>query len=82
MIVATLPMTKKKPANVLAEVYYIPKGYWRSRAAISKLAKAVGVSESSSRECLAKQTILQFHLLALGYISRPKFDVVLPNEIH
>ena len=51
MIVVMLPMTKKT-SSTLAEVYYSPKDCWRGLAAISKLAKDAGVSESRNEEWL------------------------------
>ena len=54
----------EKTGDRLAEVYYSPKGYWRGRAAIPKLAKASGVSGSRAEERLAKQAIWQIYLPA------------------
>ena len=48
---------EEKTRDHLAEVYYSPKGYWNCCAAIPKLAKAAGVSESRAEEWLAKQAI-------------------------
>ena len=82
MTVVMLPMTKILLGDRLTEVYYSPKAYWYGRAAVPKLAKAAGVSESSAEEWLAKQAIWQICLLAPCYIPRPKSDVVQPNEVH
>ena len=52
----------EKTSNHLAGVYYSPKGYWWSRAAVTKLAKVAGVSKSCAEEWLAKQAIWQIYL--------------------
>ena len=52
----------EKESEHLAKVYYSPKCYWRGRAAIPKLAKAAGVSQSRAEEWLAKQAIWQIYL--------------------
>jgi len=69
-------------AKKLANVYYSPKGYWRGISAIKKLAAAAKVNEETTKNWLKKQAIWQIYLPAPKYIPRPKFDVVIPNEVH
>ena len=68
----------------LAEVYYSPEGYWMGLAAIPKLAIETGVCEDVAHEWLTKQAIWQIYLPApaRSAISRPKFDISTPNEVH
>jgi len=66
----------------LSKIYYSPKGYWRGTSAIMKLASAAKISEEDAKKWLKKQTIWQIYLPAPKYIPRPKFDVVIPNEVH
>ena len=51
----------------LSKIYYSPRGYWEGLAAVKKLA-------------LAKLALA--NLPAPRDISRPKFDVSLPNAVH
>ena len=81
MIVVMLPMPKK-PVITSQRSTTVQKGYWHGRAAILKLAKAAGVSESRAEKWLAKQAIWQIYLPAHCYLRRPKFDVAHPNEVH
>jgi len=66
----------------LAKVYYSPQGYRKGVAAIQKLADAAQVPEESAMQWLIKQALWQIYLPALCYISRPKFDVLVPNAVH
>ena len=68
--------------NKLAKIYYSPKGYWRGVSAIKKLSVAAKVDEETAKNWLKKQAIWQIYLPAPKYIPRPKFDVVVPNEVH
>ena len=55
-------------SSTLAEVYYSSKGYLFRRAAIFKLAKAAGLTESRAEECLVQQAIWQICLPVPRYI--------------
>ena len=61
--------------NKLAKVYYSPQGYWRSIAAIKKLADAAIVPEETVKQWLIKQAVWQIYLPAPRYVPRPNFDV-------
>ena len=45
-------------------MYYSPKGFWRGRTAIKKLAKEAKVSEKQALEFLKKQAVWQIYLPA------------------
>ena len=66
----------------LASIYYSPNGYWKGLTAIKKLASAAKVSEDVCRGWLKKQALWQIYLPSSRHISRPKFDVDMPNEVH
>ena len=68
--------------NRLSKIYYSPRGYWKGFAAIKKLAQAAKVSEDVAQNWLVKQAFWQIYLPAPRYISRPKFDVPVPNKVH
>ena len=36
------------------KIYYSPKGYWRGKSAVDKLAKAAKVSKTEARKWLKK----------------------------
>ncbi|MEW8546922.1 MAG: hypothetical protein AB2693_25690 [Candidatus Thiodiazotropha sp.] len=72
-------MTDSKISAHLASIYYSSKGYWKGTAAIEKLAEAAKVSKDVARSWLKMQVL---YLLAPRRISRPKFDVAIPNEVH
>ena len=64
------------------KIYYSPKGYWRGKSAVDKLAKTAKVSKTEARKWLKKQAMWQIYLPAPKYIPRPKFDIPVPNETH
>ena len=66
----------------LLKIYYSPKGYWKSLAAVKKLAAAAKVAEDAAKRWLTKQALWQIYLPAPRYIPRPKFDVLPPNAVH
>ena len=66
----------------LSALYYSPRGYCKGLAAIEKLAPAAKVTEQQAKEWLKRQAIWQIYLPAQGHVPRPKFDVVVPNEVH
>jgi len=66
----------------LAKIYYGPGGYWKGIAAIKKLAEAAKVPEETAKRWLIKQALWQIFLPAPRRISRPKFNVPTPNEVH
>ena len=51
-------------------------------AAVKKLSTVAKVSEEVAKKWLVKQALWQIYLPAPRYISRPKFDVSLPNAVH
>ena len=66
----------------LSALYYRPRGYWKGLAAIEKLASAAKVTEQQAKDWLKRQVIWQIYLPAPRRVPRPKFDVVVPNEVH
>ena len=49
---------------------------------LKKLTKTAGVSENLARSWLERQALWQIYLPPPRRIPRPKFDVVVPNEVH
>ena len=49
---------------------------------MKKLSSTTKVEEEVAKRWLAKQALWQIYLPAPRYISRPKFDVSLPNAVH
>ena len=79
----------------LADLYYSPRGYWKGLAAIKHLADALRLAQSNRKtkvsaaqalvhSWLKKQAIWPIYLPAppRKRVSRPKFDVATPNEVH
>ena len=66
----------------MEKIYYSPKGFWRGRTAIKKLAKEAKVSEKQALEFIKKQTVWQIYLPAPKKIIRPRFDVSAKDEVH
>ena len=66
----------------MEKIYYSPKGFWRGRTAIKKLAKEAKVSEKQALEFLKKQAVWQIYLPAPKKIIRPRFDVSAKDEVH
>ena len=69
------------PWPTVSSLHYTtaPQGYWKGLAAIEKLESAAKVTEQQAKEWLKRQAIWQIYLPAS---QRPKFDVVMPNEVH
>jgi len=68
--------------NKLQQIYYSPKGYWRSLAAIKKLTAAAKVSEQVARDWLKRQAIWQIYLPASRHIPCPMFDEDKLSAVH
>jgi len=66
----------------MESIYYSPKGYWRGKAAISKLAASAKVSRDVAAAWLARQAIWQIFLNPPKKIQYAHFDVTVPNEVH
>ena len=66
----------------LSKIYYSPQGYWKSIAAIKKIAAAAKVPEDTAKQWLFKQALWQIYLPGPKRIPRPKFDVSVPNKVH
>ena len=67
------------------QIYYSDDGYWRSKSAIQKLAKASGSTKEEAEKWLLKQPLYQIYLLAPKYVPRPNASMSLsakPNDIH
>ena len=64
------------------QIYYSPKGFWRGKTAIKRLAKDAKFSEKQALEFLKKQAIWQIHLPAPKKIIRSRFDVSAKVEVH
>ena len=63
-------------------MYYSPQGYWKGFTAAKKLADESGVSKEVASDWLKKEAIWQINLPAPKHISRPIFNVTVPNEVH
>ena len=72
-----LPMDAK-----LKKVHYSSKGYRKGFEAIKHLATAAKVFEDVARAWLKKQAIWQIYLPAPRHVPRPKFNIIVPNEVH
>ena len=59
----------------MEKIYYSPKGFWKGKTAVNKLAKEAKVSEKQALEFLKKQAVWQVYLPAPKKIIRPRFDV-------
>jgi hypothetical protein len=66
----------------MESIYYSPKGYWKGKAAISKLANAAKVKKTTAKDWLSKQVIWQIYLPPPKQINFSHFDVTVPNEVH
>ena len=66
----------------MEKIYYSPKGFWKGKTAVNKLAKEAKVSEKQALEFLKKQAVWQVYLPAPKKIIRPRFDVSAKNEVH
>ena len=66
----------------LTKIYYSPKGYWKGKAAITKLSVAANVSDQKAKDWLSKQPIWQIYLPAPRKINRPRFINTKPNDTH
>ena len=67
------------------QIYYSDNGYWRSRSAIQKLAKASGSTKEEAEKWLLHQPLYQIYLPAPKYIPRANVSMSLfakPNDIH
>src|ERR1043165_9714147 len=69
-------------AKQLSTIYYSPKGYWRGKAAVTKLASAARVSQAETREWLKKQAVWQIYQPVPRHIPRPMLDEDRPNTVH
>src|SRR5688572_15384841 len=69
-------------AKHLSSIYYSPKGYWRGKAAVTKLASAAKVSPAETREWLKKQAVWQIYQPVPRRIPRPMLDEDRPNTVH
>ena len=75
-------MIDSRLTSKLSKTYYSPRGYWKGLTAIKHLAAATKVSEDVAKDWLKKQAIWQIYLPAPRHVPRPKFDVLVPNEVH
>ena len=66
----------------LSALYYSPRGYWKGLSAIEKLVSAAKVTEQQAKDWLKRPAIWQIFLPAPRRLSRPKFDVAVPNKVH
>ena len=75
----------RKMDKKFERIYYSDDGYWRSKSAIQKLAKASDSTKEEAERWLMKQPLYQICLLAPKYIPRPNASMSLfakPNDIH
>ena len=66
----------------MESIYYSPKGYWRGKAAIGKLASAAKVKKTNAANWLSKQAIWHIYLSPPKQIEFSHFDISEPNEVH
>jgi len=66
----------------MESIYYSPKGFWKGKSAIDKLANAAHVTRATASNWLSKQAIWQIYLPGPKYINYSFFDVKIPNEVH
>jgi transposase InsO family protein len=66
----------------LRKIFYSPRGYWRGKSAITKLAEAANVPRKAAKTWLEKQAIWQIYLPPPKRIRRPIFDENRPNAVH
>ena len=66
----------------MESIYYSPKGYWRGKPAIGKLASAAKVEKTTAANWLSKQAICQIYLPPPKQINFSHFDVSVFNEVH
>ena len=66
----------------MESIYYSPRGYWKGKAAIDKLASAAKVTKATAAKWLSKQAIWQIYLPPPKQINFSHFDVIVPNEVH
>ena len=67
------------------QIYYSDGGYWRSKNAIQRLAKASGSMKEEAERWLLKQPLYQIYLPAPNYVPRPNASMspfAKPNDIH
>ena len=75
----------RKRDKKFEQIYYSDDGYWRSRNAIQKLAKASGSTKEEAERWLMKQSLYRIYLPAPKCIPRPTASMSLsakPNDIH
>ena len=71
--------------KMFKQIYYSDGGYWRSKIAIHRLAKASGSTKEEAEMWLLKQPLYQIYLPAPKCIPRPNASLSLftePNDIH
>ena len=66
----------------MESIYYSPKGFWKGKSAIDKLANTAHVTRATASNWLSKQAIWQIYLPGPKYINYSFFDVKIPNEVH
>ena len=67
------------------QIYCSDDGYWRSKSAIQRLAKASGSTKEEAEKWLLKQPLYQIYLPPPKYVPRPNASLSLfaePNDIH
>ena len=63
-------------------LYYQPNHFWKSKAAVKKLAEYSKEKPKVIKQWLSLQAFLQVHLPAPKRVDRPHYQVTIPNEMH
>ena len=64
------------------KIYYQPNHLWKGQKAVKKLAELSGEKPKAVKQWLSRQAFWQVHLPAPKNISRPHYQVTIPNEMH
>ena len=64
------------------KIYYQPNHLWTGQKAIKKLKELSGEKPKVVKQWLSRQAFWQVHLPAPKHISRPHYEVTIPNEMH
>ena len=64
------------------KIYYQPNHLWKGQKAVKKLADLSGEKPKTVKQWLSRQAFWQVHLPAPKGVTRPQYEVTIPNEMH
>ena len=64
------------------KIYYQPNHFWKGQKAVKKLQEYSKEKPKVIKQWLSRQAFWQVHLPAPAHISRPHYQVTIPNEMH